>query len=111
MPAELFAAISPSEHVKLAAEVQLPCEAVMVPRVNPLGQFSARLTPATADGPALLTMIVYVRLIRSPAVTLVTPSVFEIDRSAVVTTVVLLFAVLLLEFGSGALLVVLTVFV
>src|SRR5437016_12645629 len=111
MVAEPFAGISPSEHVKSAAEVQLPCEAVIVPRVKPPGQVSTRLTLAAGAGPALPTMIVYVRLIRSPAVTLVTPSVFEMDRSAVVTTVVLLFAVLLLEFRSGVLLVALTVFV
>ena len=79
--------------------------------MNPLGQFSARWTPATADGPALLTIIVYVRVIPSPAVTLVTPSVVEMDTSATVTTVVLLLAVLLPEFGSGVLLMTLTVFV
>ena len=50
-------------------------------------------------------------MIPSPAVTLVTPSDFVTDRSALVTTVVVLLAVLLLEFGSGVLLVTLTLFV
>ena len=51
------------------------------------------------------------RVTPSPAVTVVTPSDFVTVRSALVMTMVDLTAVLLLEFGSGVLLVTLTLFV
>src|SRR5947208_1965990 len=111
MVAELLAGISPSEHVKSAAEVQLPCEAVIVPRVKPPGQVSTRLTLAAGAGPALLTVIVYVRVIPSPAVTVVTPSDFVTDRSELVLTVTVLLDVLLPASPSGVLLLTPTVFV
>ena len=50
-------------------------------------------------------------MIPSPAVTVVTPSDFVTDKSALEMTVVTLLAALLLKFGSGVLLVTLTLFV
>jgi hypothetical protein len=77
----------PSEHVKLGLPEQVPCEVVTVPRLKPAGQVSESETACASEGPALLTVIVYVRVIPSPAVTLVTPSVLVTDRFAEVTTV------------------------
>jgi hypothetical protein len=90
----------PSEQVKLGLPLQVPCEGVTVPRVNPAGHVSARDTAAAFEGPALLTVIVYVRTTPSPAVTLVTPSVFVTERFAEVVTVFESVAVLLALFGS-----------
>ena len=56
--------------------------------MKPVGQVSDRDTAVELPGPALLTVIVYVRTTPSPAVTLVTPSVFVTDRSAWFATVV-----------------------
>ena len=92
-------------------DVQLPCDVVVAPRVKPLGQVSVRVTPEAIDGPALLTTIAYVCVEESRIETLVTPSDFVTDRSALVLTVVVLLAMLLFEFGSGVLLVTLALFV
>jgi hypothetical protein len=95
--------IARSEQVKLGLPVHVPCEGVTVPRVNPAGHVSARDTAAAVDGPALLTVIVYVRTIPSPAVTLVTPSDLVTERSAWLPTLVVAVAVLLpgvLSFGD-----------
>ena len=77
---------------KLPSEVQRPCELVRLPSVKPLGQVSVRVALAAIDGPLLPTVIVYVRVIPSPAVTVVTPSDCVTDRSALVTTVTVLLA-------------------
>src|SRR4051794_11540184 len=89
----------PSEHVKLGEPVHVPCEGVTVPRVKPAGQVSDRETPAAFDGPALLTVIVYVRVTPSPAVTPVTPSDF-VTVSSARSTVVVAVAVLLAGVSS-----------
>src|SRR2546421_168072 len=85
----------PSEQPKLGLPEQLPCEGVTVPRVKPAGQVSKSDTACASDGPALCTVIVYVRLTPSPAVTVVTPSDLLIDRSADVMTTFESVAVLL----------------
>jgi hypothetical protein len=77
----------PSEQVKLGLPVQVPCEGVTVPCANPAGHVSLSETPCAFDGPALFTVIRYVYVTPSPAVTLVTPSDFVTDRSAEVVTV------------------------
>ena len=46
-----------SEQVKLGLPVQLPCDGVTVPRVNPAGKVSERLTLVAAAGPALETVM------------------------------------------------------
>jgi hypothetical protein len=76
----------PSEQLKLGLPVQVPCEGVTEPWANPAGQVSLSDTACASDGPPLLTVIVYVRVTPSPAVTLVTPSVLLTDRSAEVFT-------------------------
>src|SRR5438128_386070 len=86
--AEAPAARFPSEHVKLPPpEVQLPCDVVVALRVKPPGQESVRDTPIACDGPALCTVIVYVRVTPSPAATVVTPSLLVTDKSSLVVTV------------------------
>jgi hypothetical protein len=92
--------MTPSEQVKVGLPVHVPCEGVTVPCANPAGQVSLSDTPCAFDGPALFTVIVYVRVTPSPAVTLVTPSVFVTDRSADVVTVFESVAALLRLFGS-----------
>src|SRR5438105_2598001 len=63
------------------------------------GIVSLTTTPAgTVDGPLLVSVIVYV--VEVPAVTLVTPSLFVIDRSADLFTVSVSAAVLLPGVGS-----------
>src|SRR5919198_1251548 len=62
------------------------------------GKLSVTVAPMTPLGPLLVATIVYVRL--EPSGTVVTPSVFVIDRSAVGTTCVLLSVALLLPGGS-----------
>ena len=92
--------IVPSEQVKLGLPVHEPCEGVTVPRVNPAGHVSDKLTPVASDGPALVIVVVYVRTTPSPAVTVVAPSVLVMDRFALVRTVLESVAVLLVRFGS-----------
>ena len=53
----------------------------MVPSVKPAGQVSVTDTFWAAAGPLFVTVIVYVRTMPSPAVTVVTPSLLVIDRS------------------------------
>jgi hypothetical protein len=64
-------------------------------------------TDCASEGPLLVAVIVNVRTIASPAPTVVTPSVLEIDRSAEVATVLESVAVLLA--GVESVVVVLTV--
>src|SRR3954469_12829168 len=66
--------------------------------VSEAGNVSATVAPVTALGPALLAVIVYV--VVPPAVTVVTPSVFVIDRSAVGLSVSVSVAELFALFGS-----------
>src|SRR5438309_49097 len=96
----------PRAQVKLGVPVHVPWEGVIVPRAKPDGQVSARVTPWASDGPpALLTVIVYVRVTPSPAVTLVTPSSFVTDRFALVATVSESVALLLPVFPSSVVVV------
>jgi hypothetical protein len=90
----------PSEQLKLGLPVQVPCEGVTVPWANPAGHVSFNDTACASDGPPLLTVIKYVYVVPSPAVTLVTPSVFVTDRSADVFTTFESVAALLRLFGS-----------
>ena len=87
-------AIVPSEQVKFVTAVQLPCDGVTVPCVNPAGQVSDTDTDVASEGPALETVIVYVP-VEDPAVTEATPSVLAIDTSAAAVTVSVSDAVLL----------------
>jgi len=89
----------------------VPCVVVMPVRVKPLGQVSLRLAFIASDGPRFLTVIVYVWVTPSPAVTVMTPSLLVTDKSALVTTVSLSLAVLLAVLLSGVLLLTLTVLV
>src|SRR3954469_4015665 len=66
--------------------------------VSDAGNVSATVAPVTALGPALLAVIVYV--VVPPAVTVATPSVLVIDRSAVLLIVSLSVAELLPGVGS-----------
>jgi hypothetical protein len=93
-------AMIPSEQLKLGLPVQVPCEGVTVPRANPAGQVSLSDTACASDGPSLWTVIAYVYVVPSPAVTLVTESDFVTDRSAEVVTVFESVPVLLLPSGS-----------
>ena len=64
--------------------VQLPPPAATHVQVTPVsvaGKVSATVAPVTAEGPALEATMVYVTLL--PGITVVTPSVFVIERSAV----------------------------
>jgi hypothetical protein len=70
------------------------------PRLKPVGHVSANETACASEGPALWTVIVYVRVTPSPAVTSVTPSVLVTDRFAEVRTVFESVAVLSVESGS-----------
>src|SRR2546423_1677990 len=90
----------PSAQVKLEPPVQLPCEGVTVPWAKPAGHVSASDTACASDGPALCTVIVYVRTTASPAVTSVTPSDFVTDRSAEVFTTFESVPVLFVPSGS-----------
>lgn len=80
--------IVPSAHVKLGVPMHVPWDGVTVPRVKPAGHVSESDTPVAVPGPALLTVIVYVRTTPSPAVTVVTLSVLVTERSAWLATVV-----------------------
>ena len=51
-------AIVPREQVKSGPAPTLAQPAGSVPRVNPVGQVSVKLTAWASDGPALLTVIV-----------------------------------------------------
>src|SRR5207248_3809502 len=87
--AEPPVAIVPSVHVKFVVLVvvsQVPCDGVTVPRLKPVGQLSLTLTDVASDGPALLTVIVYVCTVAAPVVTLDSPSLFVIDTSALACT-------------------------
>ena len=57
-----------------------------MPWLKPAGHASESATFCASEGPPLLTVIVYVRVMPSPAVTVVTPSDFVTDRSAEVLT-------------------------
>ena len=103
--------IVPRVQVKLGVPEQLPCDGVTVPRVNPAGHVSLRLTAVASDGPALLTVIVYVCVVGAPAITDATPSVFVTDRSALRVTVFVSLALLFPAAGSDTPLVTLAVFV
>src|SRR5207253_6587047 len=93
-------AIVPSEQLKSGPPATSEQPAGSVPRVNPVGHVSAIETFCASEGPELLTVIVYVRVTPSPAVTVVTPSSFVTDRFAEVVTVFESVAVLLPEAGS-----------
>src|SRR6266550_7200218 len=83
----------------LAGQVE-PAEAaqVHVTLATWAGKLSVTVAPVTALGPALLATIVYVSV--APWLTLVTPSVFVIDRSALGAIWVSLSVALLLPGGS-----------
>ena len=91
--------------------VHVPLDGVGVPRVNPLGHVSFSVTLLASEGPAFETVMVYVRVMPSPATTWVTPSVFDVERSARVWTVFVSEAVLFPPTGSVVLLLTLTAFV
>src|SRR6266496_379673 len=71
---------------------------VQAPNVNAAGAISVTVAPDTSLGPLLVTVIVYVVL--PPGVTLATPSVLVIARSAIGVTVSVSVALLLPGFGS-----------
>jgi hypothetical protein len=75
-----------------------PAEQVHVAPVSAAGRLSATTAPGTSDGPALVTVIVYV--IVSPGTAVVAPSVLATTRSASATTVVVSVAVLFPGVGS-----------
>ena len=62
------------------------------------GKVSATVAPVTVEGPALVATMVYVTLL--PGITVVTPSVFVIERSAVGLRVSVSVAELLPGVGS-----------
>src|SRR3989442_3327234 len=68
--------------------------------VRPLARPSVRVAPVTLLGPLLVTRTVYV--VEPPALTLATPSVLVIARSALRPTVFVSMSQSLLEFGSIA---------
>ena len=71
---------------------------VQVAPVNKAGRVSVTVAPAAVDGPAFVTMIVYV--IDPPGTDEPDPSVFVIARSGVTWTVSVSMAVLLVAVGS-----------
>jgi hypothetical protein len=82
-------AVPPLSRLTLADMLPLPLAGQLepalatqdqVPIVSPDGAVSATVAPVTALGPLLVATIVYT--VPAPALTLVTPSVFVIDRSA-----------------------------
>ena len=86
----------------------VPAAGVIAPRVNPPGHVSLRLTPVTSDGPALETVMVYVRVMPSPAVTVEPPSSIVTDRSALAPTALTSLSLLFPPVGSLTALVTLT---
>ena len=72
-----------------------------MPRVNPAGHVSDRITDAASEGAPFDTVIVYVCGVEPSATTLETPSVFVTETSAEVLTVVeVVFELLLPGVGS-----------
>src|SRR2546429_531676 len=109
--AEAPAARVPRLQVKLPVPV-LGLQLAEVPvRLKPVGHVSLTITLAACDGPLFVTVIVYVRVMPSPAVTVVTPSSFFTDKSALVLTVFVSLAVLLAVLGSDVVLLTVTVLV
>src|SRR5436853_626434 len=94
------AATVPSAQLKSGPPPTSTQPAGSAPRVKPVGHVSESDTACASDGPALCTVIVYVRVTPSPAVTFVTPSVFVTERFADVSTVFESVAVLLPGVGS-----------
>src|SRR2546425_621249 len=100
-------AVPPASRLTLAFRLPLPLAGQLDPaeaahvQVTPAtwaGKLSVTVAPATALGPALLATIVYVSV--APWLTAVTPSVFEIARSAVGVITVLLSVAELFPAGS-----------
>ena len=90
-----------SEMLPLPAAVHVPPPAATHVQVTPVsvaGKVSATVAPVTADGPTFRAVIVYVTLL--PGTTVVTPSVFVIERSAVGLRVSVSVAVLFPGVGS-----------
>jgi hypothetical protein len=80
-------AIVPSGHVTTpVATEHVPCDGVAEPNVTPAGSGSLTETPWASDGPAFVTVSVYVSV--APTEIGSTSSVFVIARSALVATVV-----------------------
>src|SRR5438105_2870494 len=84
--------------------VTLPKLSVIVPWAKPAGQVSATEKIGRASCRERVKMLVEVRVTTSTAVTVVTPSLLVIDRSALVINVSVSVAVLLVLTGSLVLL-------
>src|SRR4030066_467748 len=82
--AEAVLAMTPRLHDCVVVPVQLPCDGVLETNVTPAGNVSLTVTPVAVSGPALLTVMVYVRLL--PAVIGSGASVIVIPRFADPTT-------------------------
>src|SRR6185369_17716884 len=80
-----FTVVSLMLPLPLAVQVPPPAPTQVQVAVRLAGKVSATVTPLAFEGPALLAVIVYVT--EPPAVAVVTPSVFVIARSAVLTIV------------------------
>jgi hypothetical protein len=79
------------------AEPAEPAHVQLAP-LRPAGKVSVTVAPVTAEGPALLTTMVYVVVLPGTAVAV--PSDFVIDRSAVAPTLTIAVPVLLPGVGS-----------
>src|SRR6476646_1120194 len=71
----------PRSQLKLGLPVQVPWLALMAPRLKPAGKVSVRVTAVASEGPALVTVMVYVTVVE-PATTVVSESVLVTARSA-----------------------------
>src|SRR5688500_1937190 len=80
---------------------QVPWSVVIVPRVKPAGQTSAKTTPVAVDGPSLVTTISYAYVTPSPAVTVICSSVFATEMSALTWTAVSSVSLLSVPSGSN----------
>src|ERR1700755_2111526 len=81
-----------------AVHVPPPAPRQVVEHVSEAGNVSATVAPVAGLGPALLAVIVYVT--DPPGVAVVTPSLFEIERSALAESVSVSFIESLPGFGS-----------
>src|SRR5579862_7784137 len=88
---------SPRWHIRTALQLHLPCDGEADTKVSPAGNGSRTTTPSASDGPALLTVKVYVALF--PASAVGGPCLTRL-RSAESSTAVVTLAVLLSGLGS-----------
>jgi hypothetical protein len=103
------AALARVPRLQLTAAVQVPWLGVAETNVTPVGTASVKVTPVAGDGPLLVTIRVYVRLLPIP--TGLGEAVLVTARSAEDVAVTLVEAVLFAVLGSNSFNVTVAVFV